>query len=283
MLIVCSVEGALEGMESGQEARGEGAVARAKRAAEIARLAQKKAEKKVKEALADVRRELKRKDKVVELRKGEARKKTVKAYFESSRGSGAGQPLSMVLDGKMPDVPGAEPTLEREYPSDYDEEGRLIQQTQSTSLSADIAITPDSSSGSSDTVVLSAKSPLITISEDSEEPDISQFVEVPVDFEDSDDDDDFESPSSKIGGSSRSKWGSSHSLAQTRYDRHRKFQTVWAAKLPWAEGIMATDGILHMVQCKVCSTIDRKPCVMAPKSDTLFKHDGKRTAKKDLP
>lgn len=46
---------------------------------------------------------------------------------------------------------------------------------------------------------------------------------------------------------------------------------------------MATDGILHMVKCKVCSVIDRKDCIMAPKSDTLFKHDGKRTAKKDLP
>lgn len=46
---------------------------------------------------------------------------------------------------------------------------------------------------------------------------------------------------------------------------------------------MATDGILHMVRCKVCSTIDHKPCVMAPKSDTLFKHDGKRIAKKDMP
>lgn len=46
---------------------------------------------------------------------------------------------------------------------------------------------------------------------------------------------------------------------------------------------MAIDGTLHMVKCKVCTAVDRKPCVMAPKSDTLFKHDGKRTAKKDLP
>lgn len=46
---------------------------------------------------------------------------------------------------------------------------------------------------------------------------------------------------------------------------------------------MATDGILHMVKCKVCSTIDRKLCVMAPKSNTLFKQDGKCVVKKDLP
>lgn len=46
---------------------------------------------------------------------------------------------------------------------------------------------------------------------------------------------------------------------------------------------MASDGILHMVSCKVCTTLERKPCIMVAKSDTLFKHDGKRVAKKDLP
>jgi hypothetical protein len=70
---------------------------------------------------------------------------------------------------------------------------------------------------------------------------------------------------------------------QKRYDRHRKFQTEWSAKLPWAEGILTDDGILHMVRCRVCSAVGKKPCVMAPKSDTLFKHDGRRTAKKPIP
>ena len=68
-----------------------------------------------------------------------------------------------------------------------------------------------------------------------------------------------------------------------RYDRHRKFQTEWAAKFPWAEGVLASDGILHLVRCRVCTTFDKKPCLMAPKSDTLLKHDGKRTARKDMP
>lgn len=46
---------------------------------------------------------------------------------------------------------------------------------------------------------------------------------------------------------------------------------------------MASDGILDMIKCKACSAFDCKPCIMAPKSDTLFEHDGKRTAKKDMP
>jgi len=58
---------------------------------------------------------------------------------------------------------------------------------------------------------------------------------------------------------------------------------MWAAKLLWTEGIMATYGILHMVRWKVYSSLDKKPCIIAPKSDTLFNHDGKRTAKKDMP
>lgn len=45
---------------------------------------------------------------------------------------------------------------------------------------------------------------------------------------------------------------------------------------------MAMDGILYMVKCKVCSTIDHKPCVIVPKSDTLFKHNGKHIAKTRL-
>lgn len=46
---------------------------------------------------------------------------------------------------------------------------------------------------------------------------------------------------------------------------------------------MASNGILQMVKCKVCSAFERKFCIMAPKSKTLFKHDRKRIAKKDMP
>lgn len=67
------------------------------------------------------------------------------------------------------------------------------------------------------------------------------------------------------------------------YDCTRKFQMVWAAKLPWAEGILAPDGVLHMVKCVPCSEFSKKPCILAPKWDTLVKHEGRRTAEKDMP
>jgi hypothetical protein len=55
-----------------------------------------------------------------------------------------------------------------------------------------------------------------------------------------------------------------------RYDVTCGFQEVWAAKLPWSEAILS-DGLLHMVRCKICSN-EKKECVMAPKWDTLSKH-----------
>jgi hypothetical protein len=58
------------------------------------------------------------------------------------------------------------------------------------------------------------------------------------------------------------------------YDRIRKFQLGRVAKLPWAEGVFVTNGVLNM-RCKVCTTIDRKPCLIAPKWDTLMKHTKK--------
>lgn len=98
------------------------------------------------------------------------------------------------------------------------------------SLSIDIGQIRGSSSGSRDTVILSAKSPLITISEDSNEPDNAKFLEVLVMSEGFDDDSDFESSPSKRGGTSQNSSGS-RSKAQTRCDQHCKFQTMWAAKL----------------------------------------------------
>jgi len=59
------------------------------------------------------------------------------------------------------------------------------------------------------------------------------------------------------------------------------FQILWAVKLQCIEGVIATDGILYMVRCKVYSTLDRKLCIMAPKFN-MFKHSGKRTTKKNM-
>jgi hypothetical protein len=55
-----------------------------------------------------------------------------------------------------------------------------------------------------------------------------------------------------------------HKLKKS-YDRTWKFQLEWAAKLPWVEGVLATNGVFCNVRCKVCSTIDKKPYLLAPK------------------
>jgi len=207
-------------------------------------------------------------------RRKASKKTTLQTYFTSTRGSTPGRPLCLVLDSRFPDVPGAESDGVGDYPSS-DSTGGLG--SGSGNVSIDTA--PGSSIGSGDTLILSSKSPLIALSDSSE--DNSGLKEIPDGSEG--EEDEVESPPRKKGATVRGKAETAKSKAQQRYDRHRKFQTEWAAKLPWAEDILATDGVLHMVKCKVCSEFDRKPCVMAPKSDTLWKHDGKRCAKKDLP
>ncbi len=51
---------------------------------------------------------------------------------------------------------------------------------------------------------------------------------------------------------------------------YTKFQLEWAAKLPWAKGVLANDDKFHIVKCKVCNTIDRKPYFFASRWDTLY-------------
>ncbi len=66
------------------------------------------------------------------------------------------------------------------------------------------------------------------------------------------------------------------------YDHTCKFQFEWVAKLPWVEGVLVADGILHNVFCRVSSIIDKKPLLLAPKWDTLMKHEGRKKANEDL-
>jgi hypothetical protein len=49
------------------------------------------------------------------------------------------------------------------------------------------------------------------------------------------------------------------------YGHTQKFQLEWIAKLPWAKGVFAINGIIHNVKCKVYSMIDRKPLLVIPK------------------
>jgi len=64
-----------------------------------------------------------------------------------------------------------------------------------------------------------------------------------------------------------------HKLKKS-YDCTKKFQLEWVAKLLWAIGVLVIDGVLHNVKCKVCTIIDKKPCLLTSKWDTLMKHEG---------
>jgi hypothetical protein len=65
------------------------------------------------------------------------------------------------------------------------------------------------------------------------------------------------------------------------YDKTRKFQLEWSAKLPWAEGVLLEDGRLHMVRCRACTAVDGREKLLAPKWDTLCKHEGRQWAQAD--
>jgi hypothetical protein len=67
------------------------------------------------------------------------------------------------------------------------------------------------------------------------------------------------------------------------YDCTCKFQLEWATKFPWVERVLVVNGILHNFWCRVYNIISRKPLLLAPKWDTLMKHEGRRKAHKDLP
>jgi len=64
-----------------------------------------------------------------------------------------------------------------------------------------------------------------------------------------------------------------HKLKKS-YDCTKKFQLEWVAKLLWVVGVLVIDGVFHNVRCKVCTIIDKKPCLLPPKWDTLMKHEG---------
>ena len=45
--------------------------------------------------------------------------------------------------------------------------------------------------------------------------------------------------------------------SRKNYDLTQKFQLEWACKRPWAEGILTNNGMLHMVKCTMCSTMEK--------------------------
>jgi hypothetical protein len=62
----------------------------------------------------------------------------------------------------------------------------------------------------------------------------------------------------------------------SQYDTNRQFQDHWAAKLPWAEPELDSDGVLVAVKYTICSVVNGKPKLIVPKWENLGKHMGKR-------
>jgi hypothetical protein len=56
------------------------------------------------------------------------------------------------------------------------------------------------------------------------------------------------------------------------------FQDVWSVKLPWVEFVVDEQGKVHLVKCKVCSKINGKDKMFAPKIESLQKHVGRKKA-----
>jgi hypothetical protein len=66
------------------------------------------------------------------------------------------------------------------------------------------------------------------------------------------------------------------------YEATRKFQDTWAARLPWATLYRGPNDLYDFVKCNICSTIEGREKILAPKWDTLKKHGGKRKAVKNM-
>jgi hypothetical protein len=128
-----------------------------------------------------------------------------------------------------------------------------------------------SASASKNLVVLQSMPSKVVVSSDSsgfvfsnDDPDYA--LTLPAAPSDSEGDDDFVDPPTN------------HS--KKNYDLARKFQMEWSTKLPWIEMVLASDGKLHMVRCRVCINMGKKPYVMGPKWHTLLSHDGRTKHKK---
>ena len=65
------------------------------------------------------------------------------------------------------------------------------------------------------------------------------------------------------------------------YDLTKKYQVEWVAKAPWSEGVLRDDRLLYVVKCTIYLVVGRKPCLMAPKWDTLNCHSMRKCYQKN--
>ncbi len=64
------------------------------------------------------------------------------------------------------------------------------------------------------------------------------------------------------------------SKKQKLYNSSRKFQDASTIHLQWAESIVDENGLMQQVRCKICTSIERKEKLLAPKLDSSLKHVG---------
>jgi hypothetical protein len=191
----------------------------------------------------------------------------MRAYFGASRNSEDRlTPVKTVLGGSTGATSAAQAVT---VMGEADQGGFLPPVSTDTIDSQDDA----SASALENLVVLYSTPGKVVVSSDSSgfvfsEDDSDYALTLPAAPSDNKGDDDFVDPPTK-----RSK---------KSYDLARKFQMEWSAELPWAEMVLANDGRLHMVRCRVCTDMGKKPHVMGPKWHTLLSHDRRTKHKKKM-
>ena len=221
-----------------------------------------------KEMEAARRKSLQNKRDLEESAKKKAREKnTVRAYFGASRNSEDRlTPLKSALGGSSSATSAAQALA---VTGEADQGGFLPLVSVDTIDSQDGA----SASASENLVVLHSTPGKVVVSSDSSgfvisEDDVDCALTLPAAPSDSEGDGNFVDPPTK--------------RPRKSYDLARKFQMEWSAKLPWAEMVLANDGRLYMVCCRVCTDMGKKPHVMGPKWHMLLSHDGRTKHKKNM-
>ena len=64
---------------------------------------------------------------------------------------------------------------------------------------------------------------------------------------------------------------------EKKYDLTCKYELEWVVKAPWSKVVLREDELLHVIKCTICSAVGPKPCVMAPKWDTISRHTNRET------
>ena len=68
---------------------------------------------------------------------------------------------------------------------------------------------------------------------------------------------------------------------EKEYDLTCKYELEWVVKAPWSKVVLREDELLHVIKCTICSAVGLKPCVMAPKWDTISCHTNRKCHQKN--